>query len=305
MKKKGSVVTIGVFDGVHIGHKAVIREAVKRAKDAGLTSIVVTFDPHPLKVLSQKLNVASLISLKHRIKLIKALGIERVFVMKFGRRIANMSAEDFVKDVVIDSLGAKEIFVGEGFSFGKGAKADTDRLKAIGEKFGINIEIIKHIKKGGQTVSSSRIRHLIVSGRIKEAGLLLGRPYSILGTIVSGSRLGHLLGYPTANINPHHEAIPPSGVYAVKIKFKEKFYNGVMNIGVRPTFYDHGRDEEPSLEVHIFNFNERIYGKDLEIIFVKKLRNEKKFKKIDSLIEQIKRDANKARRSFTRKLLYK
>lgn len=296
-----SVVTIGVFDGVHIGHKAIIKKVAMRAKMIGLKSVVVTFDPHPLKILRPRYFVPSLISLKHRVKLIKALGIDNVLVMKFSKKIASMPPEKFVNDIIIGRLNAKEIFVGEDFCFGKGAKGHADVLKAIGQMKGLKVNIIQHVKKEHVIVSSSLIRRLVVNGQIDKVSRFLGRQYSILGTVVSGSKLARLLGYPTANINPHHEAIPPGGVYAVKVRFKKKLFKGIVNIGVRPTFYDHGRDEEPSIEAHIFDFGYRIYGKDLEILFGKKLRNEKKFKTIDSLVEQIKKDERIARRCLARK----
>lgn len=296
-----SVVTIGVFDGVHIGHKAIIKKVAMRAKMIGLKSVVVTFDPHPLKVLRPRHFVPSLISLKHRVKLIKDIGIDNVLVMKFSKKIASMPPEKFVNDIIIRRLNAKEIFVGEDFCFGKGAKGHVDILKAIGRMKGLKVNVIQHVKKERVIVSSSLIRRLVVNGQIDKVSRLLGRQYSILGTVVGGSKLARLLGYPTANINPHHEAIPPGGVYAVKVRFKKKLFKGIVNIGVRPTFYDHGRDEEPSIEAHIFDFGYRIYGLDLEILFVKKLRNEKKFKTIDSLVEQIKKDERIARRCLARK----
>jgi riboflavin kinase/FMN adenylyltransferase len=295
MSRKDSIVTVGVFDGVHIGHKAVIEKTVRQARAKGLRSVAVTFDPHPLKVLYLKHFVPSLISLKHRIGLIKKLGIDEVVVMKFNKMVANLSAERFIKYILIDSFGAREIIVGEDFCFGRGALAGVKVLREIASKYSVKVNIVKHVKKNSHIVSSTIIRRLIVEGRIDEASQLLGRPFSIVGTVVRGTRLARKLGYPTANINPHHEAIPPSGVYAVKVVFRRKRYKGVMNIGTRPTFYNHGYDKDPSIEVHIFNFHERIYGKDMEIVFVRKLRAEKKFKKIDSLIEQIKKDEKRAR----------
>ena len=292
---KRSIVTIGVFDGVHIGHRAVIKEAVRRAGAAGLKSVVVTFDPHPLKVLGARNAPPSLISLKHRIRLIRGLGIDRVMVINFNKKLASMSAGKFVKDLIVKRLCAAAIVVGEDFCFGRGASTDARRLRDIAKKYSVGVKIVKHLKKNGHIVSSTIIRRLVVGGYIKEASALLGRPFSILGTVVGGAALARTLGYPTANINPHHEAMPPSGVYAVRVKLRGRVYNGVMNIGVKPTFYDHGRDKEPSVEVHIFDFRERIYGRDLEVSFVRKLRPEKKFNTIDSLIEQIKRDESKAR----------
>ena len=293
---KYSIVTIGVFDGVHIGHQAVIKKVVHRARAIGAISVTITFDPHPMTVLSPGHFVPRLISLKHRVRLIKDLGIDKVQVINFDKRIANMPPEKFVKDIVAGRLNAKEIFVGEDFCFGRHAGADIKELKRIGEMAGLKVHPVKAVKRDGRIISSSEIRRLVVAGKIKEASDLLGRPFSILGTVVSGAKLARVLGYPTANINPHHEAIPPSGVYAVKVKLDKKLLKGVMNIGVRPTFYDHGRDTEPSIEVHIFSFHGSVYGRDLEIIFVKRMRAEKKFNTIDSLIEQVRKDEKAAKR---------
>lgn len=304
MKTKNSIVTIGIFDGVHIGHRAVIETVVREAKAAGLRSIVITFDPHPLKVLNPRHVIPSLISLKHRIELIKRIGIDKVLVMKFNKRMANLSPEKFIRDVVIKGLGAKEIIVGEDFCFGKGARSGVKELADIIKDtkiqrnkdtgYSVKLKVIRPVKKKRLIISSTVIRRLIMEGNIAQASQLLGRPFSILGTVIGGAKLARTLGYPTANINPHHEAIPPSGVYAVKIVLKRNIYNGILNIGIRPTFYNYGHDKEPTIEVHIFNFKERIYGKDIEIIFIRKLRAEKKFKKIDSLIRQIEKDEIRA-----------
>jgi len=293
---KKSVVTIGVFDGVHIGHRTVIERTVARARAVGAMSIVVTFDPHPLKVLGAHHLAPSLMSLKHRVNIIRSLGVDKVIVMKFDQRLSEMDPSVFIKDIIRKKLNAQEIFVGEDFCFGKGAGADIRALKRIAGTAGLKVHPVKAVKRGGRIISSSEIRRLIVAGRIKEASNLSGRPFSILGTVVSGAKLARVLGYPTANINPHHEAMPPSGVYAVKVRLDKKLFKGVMNIGVRPTFYDHGRDTEPSIEVHIFGFHGSIYGKDLEVIFVRRLRPEKKFNTIDSLIEQVRRDEKAAKR---------
>jgi len=293
---KKSIVTIGVFDGVHIGHRAVIKKIVDRAKAVSAISIVVTFDPHPLKVLGVGHLVPSLMSLKHRVNAIKDLGVDKVIVMKFDKRLSGMEPGGFIKNVIRKGLNAQEIFVGEDFCFGRGAGADIKALKRIAGPAGLKVHSVKAVKRNGQVISSSEIRRLVVAGRIKEASELLGRPFSILGTVVSGAKLARVLGYPTANINPHHEAMPPDGVYAVKVKFNKKLFKGVMNIGVRPTFYDHGRDAEPSIEVHIFGFHGSIYSRDLEIVFVKKMRAEKKFNTIDSLIEQVRKDEKAAKR---------
>lgn len=294
MKNKNSVVTIGVFDGIHVGHRAVIEKTVREAKRAGLKSIAVTFDPHPLKILRPKHFIPSLISLKHRVSLIKRLGIDEVIVMKFNKKMANLSAQEFIEDILVGELSAGKIIVGEDFCFGKGGSSGAAKMRNISEKHSVKVKTIKPVKKNSRVVSSTGIRRLIVKGNIAEASRLLGRPFSILGTVVKGTALARKLGYPTANINPHHEAMPPSGVYAVKVIFKGKLYKGIMNIGTRPTFYNYGHDKEPTIEVHIFNFHEKVYGKDLEITLVRKLRDEKKFKTIDSLIRQIKKDESRA-----------
>lgn len=296
MSIKRSIITIGVFDGVHIGHRTVISKVLKRANVKRAKSVVVTFDPHPMKALKSGQEVPSLISLKHRIGLLKKLGVDKVMVLKFDHKMAVMKPERFIKDILIGRADAGEIFVGEDFRFGRNARAGIAGLKHLGEKEGLKVHVVKHIKKNGRIVSSSLIRQAVSLGRTREASMLLGRPYSILGTVVSGSRLGRRLGYPTANVNPHHEAIPPSGVYAVKIRYAGRLYGGVLNIGVRPTFYNYGKDREPSIEVHIFGFRKRIYGRDLEIIFIKRLRGEKRFKRVDSLVKQIKSDTNRARK---------
>jgi len=297
---KSSIVTIGVFDGVHMGHQAVIKKVVSRAKAMGIISIVVTFDPHPMKILRGESLAPSLISLKHRVSLIKDMGVDRVIVMKFDKALSMIKPGDFIKNIIMAELKAKEIFVGGDFCFGRGAIADIEALKEIGKITGIKVRRVKAVKKRSRVVSSSEIRRLVVNGKIRDASKLLGRPFSILGTVISGAKLARSLGYPTANINPHHEVMPPSGVYAVRVKLNGKLFSGVMNIGTRPTFYDHGRDVEPSIEVHIFGFHGSIYGKDLEIVFVNRIRAEKKFKTTDSLIEQVKKDVKTAKRLLSR-----
>jgi riboflavin kinase/FMN adenylyltransferase len=298
---RDSVITIGVFDGVHVGHRLIIRKVVERARQLNFKSVVVTFDPHPLKVLDRTVKVPSLISLKHRIGMIKALGVDYVVVIKFTRSFSRISPERFIKNVLIDKLGLREIFVGENFYFGRNARAGIDRLEGLSGNLGFNSGRVRPVKIEGKIVSSSIIRRSIEDGDLASASKYLGHRVSLLGTVVSGTRLARILGYPTANINPHHEVVPPAGVYAVRIVYNRRYYNGILNIGLRPTFYGPS-DREPAIEVHIFGFNKRIYGKDLEIFFIKKLRDEVKFRNKDELIAQIEKDAERARSilSFTK-----
>ncbi len=291
----GSVVTIGVFDGLHVGHRKVIERTISRARKTGMKSVILTFHPHPQKALNPESKVKSLISLDHRVRLIAQLGADTLIILNFTPTLAGLSAGKFLENILIKKLGAKEIFIGENFYFGKGARAGGRKLKEIARGFGVKVHIVKSVKKDGAVVSSSLIRHLITEGRITAARRLLGRRVSVYGTVIGGAGIARKLGYPTANINPHHEVVPPSGVYAVKALLGGKQFKGVLNIGTRPTFYG-SRDKEPAIEAHLFDFHDAIYGKDIEILFIKKMRDEKKFKDERSLMAQIKRDARRARR---------
>ena len=217
-----------------------------------------------------------------------------MIIVNFTKSLANMSPKEFVNSLVVSRIDVKEIYVGENFYFGKGAKAGVETLREIGKSFGFNVRVVRPIEIAGDMISSSAIRRLIMDGRIEKAAKFLGRPVSVLGTVVGGSRLARALGYPTANINPHHEVIPPSGVYAVSVRYRGRPFKGVLNIGSRPTFYS-PRDREPTIEAHIFDFNERIYGKDLEILFIKKLRDEQRCASRDELVAQIRKDETAAR----------
>ena len=296
----GSVLTIGVFDGVHLGHRKIIRKVVEDAKKLKAKSVVLTFDPHPAKVLHPKERVPSLISLNHRIKLIGELGVDILVVLGFSQAMASIAPEDFIKEILIGKFGVKEICVGDNFYFGKGGSAGIGELERLGRLLGVKVNVIRSVKIGRNMVSSSLIRKLITSGELRKASKFLGRTVSVLGTVIGGARLARELGYPTANLNPHHEVIPPGGVYAVLVNFKDKFYKGVLNIGLRPTFYA-PRDRESAIEVHIFDFKEKIYGRELEVFFIKKLRDETAFDDKDELVLQIKKDEKTSRNVLRRR----
>lgn len=288
-----SVVTIGVFDGVHIGHVSVIKKAIARARSEGLESVIITFDPHPLKTIRKRPGAPSLISLDHRIRLLRALSPDYIVVLRFSKALARQSPSYFAREVLAHRAGAKEVYVGEDFYFGKGAKAGPGELRKLGRALGFGVEVVPYVKIGASRVSSSLIRGLIAGGDLKKAGKLLGRTVSVLGTVTSGANLARELGYPTANLNPHHEIIPPCGVYAVLVRYGDKMLKGVLNIGLRPTFYA-PRDREPAIEVHIFNFHKTIYGRELEVIFVKKIRDERRFPDRERLIARIEEDEKAA-----------
>ncbi len=291
---KGSVLTIGVFDGVHIGHRKVIGKVVARAKKLGVKSVVVTFDPHPIKSLAPADNrTLSLISLDHRLRMVGSLGVDILVVVSFTEAVSGLSPGAFVKNILVDKLGVREIYVSDNFYFGKDAAAGVRELEALGGEFGFSVHVVSPARSGGRIISSSLIRKLVTGGDLKKAALLLGRPVSVLGTVVSGARLARELGYPTANLNPHHEVIPPGGVYAVMVRYENRLYRGVLNIGLRPTFYA-PRDCEPAIEVHIFGFRRKVYGKDLEVLFMGKLRNERHFSGKADLVAQIENDKKAA-----------
>lgn len=285
---------LGVFDGVHRGHSRILKETAAKAQRLKGTSLVLTFWPHPQRQ-------ESLISLKHRLSLIEQFGIDICIAVNFNKNFADISAADFVKRILFKKLGARYIYIGRNFNFGRNAKGNFKTLKKLSKIFNFRLKVFEVVKINNRTISSSYIRTLIRKGRLNEAKKLLGRSVSIMGTVIKGSSLAKELGFPTANIDPHHEIVPPSGVYAVKVLLSNararRALNGVCNIGVKPTFK---QSDERYIEVYIFNFAQKIYGKRLELQFIKKLREEKKFTSRAALVEQIKRDIHTAYRIFFR-----
>lgn len=290
-----SVISIGVFDGVHRGHQEIIKTVVSRAKSRGFSSALITFYPHPATVLNPSKKVPLLISLPHRLRLLEEMEVDYTLVLRFDRRLSRMSAGRFIEKI-LGKISVGEIVVGSNFLFGRGRSGSLAAPGRSSRTYGYKVSRIDILKSSGKPISSTRIRSLILAGRLRDASRLLSRPVAVLGTVMKGERRGRIIGYPTANINPHHEAIPPSGVYAVKIKLQGKMYRGILNIGIRPTFdLGSSNDREPTIEAHIFNFHKLIYGRDIEVVFVKKLRKEKKFKDMNALKAQIKKDEIRAK----------
>ena len=282
----GALVALGVFDGVHRAHREILKYAVKEARRIKGKSVAVTFWPHPQKE-------ASLYSLAHRLRLISELGIDICVVINFNRSFANISAEDFVKDVLLDKLDARYILVGKNFRFGKDASGNPALLEKLSRRYHFRLKVFSVMKVRGLSISSTYIRRAISRGELKVAQDLLLRPVSILGTVMRGNSLGRRIGFPTANINPRHEVLPSCGIYAVKIIFGKVRLKGVCYIGTRPTL---SRKKIIHVEVHIFNFRRNIYGKDLEINFIRKMRSDKKFPSLDLLAKAIKKDAALAKK---------
>lgn len=278
---KHPVIALGVFDGLHLGHRNILQAAVKKASRIKGTSLVLTFFPHPQKK-------ESLYSLQHRLRLIAELGIDVCVVVKFSRSFAKISAQDFIARILVGKIGVSFVYVGKNFRFGRQAAGNCRLLAKEAKNYKFGVRFFNVVKSGALTVSSTAIRKLIKNSKIKQAQKLLGRRVSVLGTVIKGSRLGSLLGFPTANINPHHEVIPPAGIYAVKVIFSKKRYNGVCYIGKKPTIYP--GNQVMHIEVHVFDFHKNIYGKDLEIQFVKLIRLDQKFANLKDLSAQVQKD---------------
>jgi riboflavin kinase/FMN adenylyltransferase len=286
-----AVVTIGNFDGVHLGHQGIFRQAVRMAREQGGVAMVLTFEPHPVTVLSPKKQPHILTPFSKKMRYIEACGIDRVVCEEFNRQLVEMSARDFAAVVLADRLQARQVVVGSGFSFGQGRKGTAATLEEMGRKLGFGVCLVEPIAMQGSVVSSSRIRRLLDAGNVEAAADLLGRPHAISGPVVEGRQRGNTLGFPTANLEPGEQVIPSQGVYAVLAETGGATYRGVVNIGRRPTF---GR-EPLSVEAHLLDFNQRIYGKELEIAFIRRIRGEIAFASAEALASQILQDVQTAK----------
>jgi riboflavin kinase/FMN adenylyltransferase len=294
---RGSVVTIGNFDGVHLGHQKIINAVTGEAERLGTLSLALTFEPHPVKVLMPDRGLKLITPPEQRARLILNYGVDRVLFVNFTREFASQMPDDFIRDVLVGKLGARAVIVGHNYTFGKGRRGTTELLRTRGRKFGFGVKVVRSVRMGPDVISSSRIRGLITKGRVSRASELLGRPYSIQGTVVRGAgRGGKALGTPTANLSTTNELLPPKGVYAVRAALGGRLLDGVANIGYKPTFKDSGGEEGRSYEVHLFDFNGDIRGETLKVFFVKRLREEKAFPSVEALRLRIQKDIAQARK---------
>ena len=288
---RNPVVTIGNFDGVHVGHQAIFKKVIERAHQIGGVSVVYTFDPHPLKVLQPDRFFPLITSREEKEKVIEWAGIEVLICEPFTKEFAQLSTDKFVSGVLCERIQAKEVFIGPDYRFGSGRKGTTDVLKSLGKGCGITINVLKNVEVDGVEVRSTMIRNYIMEGKVKEAAKFLGRGYTLRGKVVRGKALLKEFGIRTANIEPEKELYPQSGIFAVKVLLQDNYLKGVLNVGMNPTFPGKGF----SLEVHIMDFNQDIYGSEIELIFVEKLRDEKKFETPALLVGQIQKDIIQAR----------
>jgi riboflavin kinase/FMN adenylyltransferase len=290
-----TVLTLGVFDGLHLGHQEIMRTVVDRAKHAGAVPTAITFDPHPRAVLHAESAPPLLQTLDQRLANLEFLGIEQTIVVKFDRDFASQPAEDFLSDIIRDRLHAKEVYLGKGFAFGKDRGGNIDLLRAKAVELGFVADEVEEIQLRGRRISSSAIRKLLAEGRINLARRMLGRPYGVEGVIIRGNRRGHTIGFPTANLKPHNRVIPKFGVYATATLIDGIWRKSITNIGVRPTFEN---DAEPSIETFVFDFDGDLYGNVLRVRFLHRIRDERKFNGIDELKAQIEKDTKRARNYF-------
>ncbi len=284
------VLTIGNFDGVHLGHQAIFRTLCQRARQIGGTSVVLTFDPHPLKILAPERCPPLITPTAKKLSLMQACNLDLVVCLPFNRQLANLTPVAFVEEILLGTIGMQEIYVGHDFAFGKGRSGTIALLHELGSRAGFRVHIIETIAVDKRVVSSSSIRQWILQGDVDEAALFLGRLYSIAGSVVEGYRKGRELGFPTANVRSTYELIPGRGVYAVMADWRGRRYEGVANIGFNPTF----ARTELSIEIHLFDFAEQLYGETVEVSFMRKIRDERAFASVEELVKQIRHDVETA-----------
>ncbi|MBI1952967.1 MAG: riboflavin biosynthesis protein RibF [Candidatus Omnitrophica bacterium] len=301
---KRVVAAIGIFDGVHRGHRAILAKAVQRSRAVRGTAAAVTFYPHPLAVLAPRFLPKLLISLPRRLKGFAALGIRAAFVIPFRRSFCRLSPRVFVKRYLVKTLQVKEVVVGHDFRFGAGRSGSARTLRELGDELGFRVHVVGPVKVRGQRAASHRIRKLIARGALKKAGSFLGRPATIEGRVKAGSGRGRKLGFPTANLKVEAGVLPPVGVYAICARVGERAYPGMANVGYRPTFKKstagvlRRRGLTPMVENHLFGLKGSVYGRRMVTAFLKRLRPERRFPSAGALARQLKRDARQARQAI-------
>jgi len=288
-KNNNTVVTIGTFDGFHIGHQQIINEVLNNSRKNNRRNLVITFEPHPRSVIAKDFNIQILTTLEEKIDLIAQSGIDNLFVINFTKKFSELSYEEFFVKYIVNRIGISELIIGHDHKIGKNRGGDEDKLTELGTKYSFSVTPVSAVELDGDVISSTKIRHSLMDGDIEKVTRFLGRPYSFTGTVTKGAGRGRTLGFPTANIvvGNGSKCIPPAGVYAVEMYLRGQSYYGLMNIGVRPTF---GDTVSTIIEIYLFDFNSDIYDESVKVNVVKRIRDEKKFSSKEELIEQINLD---------------
>ena len=289
-----TVVTFGVFDGIHIGHQTVIDTLLKRAAQHQLMSVLIGFYPHPLAFLAPERCPPLLTPFSKRVKILQQLGIDKIIMLHFDAQIAAMAPEHFVEQVLVKKCRARHVVVGYACQFGKDRAGNAEKLVDLSKIYPIGVTIVPPTEIDNTPVHSTRIREALTRGDLQCSSQLLGRYYSLIGKVIPGDGRGRQIGFPTANIDIQKQVCPPNGVYAIQAKLEGQQLDGVLNIGIRPTF----DGTTVQVESHFFDFDETIYGKSVEIFLIEKIRSERKFPNPEILIQQIRRDINAAKKIF-------
>jgi len=292
-----TVLTLGVFDGLHLGHQLIMKTVVDRAREAGAIPTVITFEPHPRAVLHPESAPPLLQTFDQKIEALGVLGIEQTIVIRFDKAFSAIRAEEFLREVVANRLQAKAVYLGRGFAFGHNREGDIKLLRSVSELLGFFADEVSEVRLRGRRIGSTRIRDLLQQGHVNLARRMLGRPYGVEGQVVRGASRGATLGFPTANLHPQNRVIPSGGVYVTATLIDGQWRRSVTNIGTRPTF---GDALEPSVETYVLGWSGDLYGDVLRVRFLHRLREEKKFSSIDELKTQIDRDVARAHRYFER-----
>ena len=295
-RHRGCVATIGNFDGVHLGHQAVLNQTCDKAREMRLPATVITFEPQPQEYFRPEQAPPRLTRLREKMLALKPYAIDRLLCLDFNRNFANLTAEEFINKILVDGLGVRYLVVGDDFRFGKGRQGDFEMLLRAGKHYGFEVANTHSFTQGDERVSSTLIRQALGVGDLDRVEQLLGRPYSMCGRVAHGDKRGRTIGFPTANVYLHRKKTPILGVYAVRMNDVEPSpVNGVANIGTRPTV----SGTRTLLEVHLFDFDKDIYGAHIEVVFVEKIRDEKRFESFEALKQQIQLDARQARAILT------
>jgi len=286
------IVSLGNFDGVHLGHQAILTKAVSEARALQGTALVLTFHPHPLSVLRPNSPLPLILSLREKLLLFRRLEIHGVILQRFSQTFSQLTAEEFVRRYLVDIIGIEKVIVGHNVSFGHRRSGNAEILVQLGEKFGFAVDVIGPVVIDGREVSSTAVRTLLGTGNMHEVTRLLGRPYGVSGRVEKGFQRGRTIGFPTANLRPRTDLLLPNGVYAVTVDLDEKIsIPGVANVGMNPTFGNNRR----TIEAHLFDFSADLYGQRLRVNFLEHIREERKFPSVPELVRQIQEDADRAR----------